>query len=222
MLTTNPKLWYLKNYDLFEGISEADITKVAADTQMIEPPAHTVLYEASDEVERVYVIKKGEVRLFHQHPESGKKVIFDTLEPGDVFGGISPESSQYGHFAQTMPGTCVCAFSQAEFLALISTYPQVMFRFMKHMTSRVAEYQQEFGKYQSKADDLVLHELQRLNDKRQRGWLGTIINRPLRATHEEIATLTGLNRVTVTRAMKSLREQSLIEYDSHTGVITLQ
>ena len=91
---------------------------------------------------------------------------------------------------------------------------------MQDMSSRIREYQDEVGAQQGTAKELILHELQRLHTKKQKSFLG-LFEVPLRVTHQKLADLTGLNRVTITRTLKELKEDKLISIDSESGVINL-
>ncbi len=220
MTNSSHPLWYLKHYDLFSGISPKEIERIATETTMNDYAQESVLYKPYEMTDLLYVVKKGEVQLYHTR--DGKTYVFDTLTAGDVFGNISLTDTNVGHFAKAQPGSCVCAFRRADFLAIIKEYPEVMLRYMQEMGGRILDYQSQMQNQHATANEIVLNELHRLNAKRGKTFMERIVDRPLRITHEELARLTGLNRVTVTRSMKSLREQGDITYDPQTGIITLQ
>lgn len=217
--TESQKLWYLKNYNVFQGIPLSDLKKVATGAKIKECKSECSLYAPYDATDNVYILKRGEVSLYHE--KDGQRYVFDTLGPGSVFGSINSDAKKYGHFAMGGPGTCVCIFPIDEFLALIAKYPEATLKLMKHMSQKIIEYQVQFHNTQSRAEELVLHELERMYMKRQQNFIGKFIERPLRLTHKHIAELTGLNRVTVTRSMKKLQELGAIQQDSRTGIIEI-
>ena len=219
MNTSDNKLWYLKNYNLFQGISDEDLYKISEDIDGLQCQKGCKIYDSEKTADYIYIVKNGEVQLFHQKGE--KKFIFDTLGPGSIFGGVSFTENEYGHSAEAIAGSYMCVFPREAFKKILSAYPETMLKYMEYVTQRLQEYQAQFDKLNDSAEELILHELTRLHQKRQQSFFGQfLVNRPLRATHEEIARLTGLNRVTVTRAMKSLKAKNKVCYDTKTGAIS--
>lgn len=218
MKVQDSKIWYLKNYNLFQGIPDSELYKISENIGGIKLEKEEVIYDAQKTAEFIYIVKTGEVQLYHK--KGDKKIIFDTLGPGSIFGGVSFQKEKYGHCAEASVGTYACTFTLDAFKKILSAYPETMLKYMEHVTARLQDYQAEFEKRSESAEELILHELNRLHEKRQKTFFGHfLIRRPLRATHEQIAQLTGLNRVTVTRAIKSLKEQKKICYDNKTGAI---
>jgi CRP-like cAMP-binding protein len=138
-----------------------------------------------------------------------------------VFGNIFVQVTAHGHFVEGSLGVCVCMIPREQFQQISSAYPEVMMRFLRDMSCKIAAYQAPFDALQSSADELILHELERRHIKRQQNFFGQWLNRPVRITHEKLAERTGLNRGTVTKIMKRLREDKKITYDSKTGIIEL-
>jgi CRP/FNR family cyclic AMP-dependent transcriptional regulator len=213
------KFWCFKNYDLFKGISQKKIKEIATDAQLKECRQSCPIYSPGQSSQHVYIVKRGEVNLYYK--KNDKKFVFDTLGPGSVFGNIAMKETSHGHFAEGTPGVCVCLIPIEQFQQILSAHPEVMMRFLQDMSCKISEYQAQFDALQSSADELILHELERLHIKRQQNILGQWLNRPLRITHEKLAERTGLNRVTVTKIMKRLREAKKLTYDSRTGIIEL-
>ena len=86
-----------------------------------------------------------------------------------------------------------------------------MLRFMKKITQRLREYEDRLNERTKTADEIILSELKHLQEKRRNTLFGKFKANKIHITHEELAELTGLNRVTVTRALKKLREGGRID-----------
>jgi CRP/FNR family transcriptional regulator, cyclic AMP receptor protein len=217
-MNSDTKVWYLKNYNCFKSITDEQIADIATSANMQEYTDTTLLYDPATVGEFVYIVKRGEVNLFHE--KQGKKYIFDTLGVGSMFGDIAKKGEPLGHFAEGAPGTVVCTFTIEDFLRIVATYPSVMLCTLQEMSERLHEYADEVGAQQDTAKDLIVHELKRLHKKKQKAFLG-LFEVPLRVTHQKLADLTGLNRVTITRILKELKEEGVITINSETGVINL-
>lgn len=211
MNPTDQKLWYLKNLDIFEGISDEEVMQLAGKVEECHFAKDEMIYGAQEELKSIYIVKRGEVRLFHS--QEGKRTVFDVLGPGSVFGGIHFNAEKSSHFAQATHPTRVCIFSEQDFLAVLRKKPEIMLRFMQKITSKIQDYEARLKDRGASADELILRELQRLQEQRRKSLFGIWKASQVHITHEELAELTGLNRVTVTRALKRLRESGKIKVD---------
>lgn len=205
------KLWYLKNLDIFERIPDDEIMQLAGKVRECMYSKDEMIYSPNEELNFIYAVKRGEVRLFHS--KEGKRMVFDVLGPGSLFGGIVFNSEKSTHFAQATHPTKVCIFSEADFLGILQKRPEIMMRFIRKMTGKIQEYEYSLSRRSDSADDLILIELSKLQEKRGRSLFGMWKPSSVHITHEELAELTGLNRVTVTRVLKRLKDELKISID---------
>lgn len=204
-----------KNLDPYEGIEEAELCAIAPNAVDQVKPGGTLLYDCNHSAKGIYVIESGEVVLSYSD-EDGKEVIFDTLGPGGVFGDFGFNDGKPTHAAKTTRKTMLCITPVDEFLNIVATKPEIMLRFMKAMALRIHEYETRLRTSTGGARERVLAELVRLREKQRRRLIGRLKGVPLVAiTHEELAKKTGLNRVTVTRAVNSLKDEGLIRQEKN-------
>lgn len=216
MEKAKPIMCYLKNFEFFDDIPPEKIDEVAGKTHMDTYPKGHILYEPGDEIGSIYIVKQGEVILYHKR--DGKRVVFDTLGAGSIFGGISLRPENTGHYAEVALGSRICQFPQENIIKIISSNPESMIRFWQEVSARIREYEQRLFDSTAPAREALFGELKRLTKTRQKSVFG-LLKRPLVITHEELAKRTGLNRVTVTREMKNLREEGLISLHPTSGAI---
>lgn len=211
MTKSEEKLWYLKNLDIFEGMSDEEVMQLAGKVEENQYQKDEMIYGPNEELRSIYIVKRGEVRLFHS--QNGKRTVFEVLGPGSVFGGIHFDAQKSSHFAQATHPTRVCIFLEQDFLKVLKGKPEIMLRFMKKITGKMQEYEARLKDRGARAEELILRELSRLQEKRRRSLFGLWNRSKVHITHEELAELTGLNRVTVTRSLKRLRESGQIEIE---------
>ncbi len=214
----NEKFWFLKDLDIYEGISDASFCTIAPNSVDKRFPKDTQIYSPHEPDNHIYVVHRGEVILYHS--KDGKRSIFDTLGPGSVFGTFDPKHPTPGHFAITTKNTELCVTPVNEFLKVIASHPEAMLKLMQKMTMRIQDYERKIHTNIETASERVYSELVRLKTKRQKGFIGKITI-PLRITHEQLAEYTNLNRVTVTRSLKKLKEMGVIDIDKTSGSIEL-
>lgn len=89
---------------------------------------------------------------------------------------------------------------------------------MQKMAQRIQDYEIKIKSNIETASQPGYSGLERLQKKRNTGFLGRLI--PLQITHEKLAEYTNLNRVTVTRCIQKLKKEELITV-SDKGVIQI-
>lgn len=213
----NKKGYCLRRIDLYSGISHEEFVKVADEAFDSYIPAEEILYEEGESGENsdfgsgvIFVLKEGEVELY-KTDRSGKKIVLETLFPGDVFGNFGTE--KYTNSARTTRRSYICQTPIYEFLKLIKEYPQMVFQIMKIMAQRTEEYENKIAVLSSSAKNQLFHEIKNLYQKNKQRFLQKILDVPFKISHQKLSEKTGLNRVTVTKLMKELQEERKIFVD---------
>lgn len=215
------KVWYISQIDIFEGIPEGEIMRIADHMQDRRCTAATQLYTPHDGQDRnVFILKEGEVVLYHS--VDGKRTTFDVIGPGSIFGNFLPGTVTVSYYAEALPGSRVCILSSQDFQRVIAAHPDVLMRLLKRLSSRLHDYEQKLRLDMGSAKEKVLGELKRYIRKKRNPFSLFTADAPLALTHEKIAELTGLNRVTVTRTLKLLKLQGDIDSDEQGRIILLR
>lgn len=212
------KMWFLKNLDIYAGVSEKTLCLLAPTSFEENYRKGIQIYTPHTADRNIYVLKHGEIILYHS--KEGKRSIFDTLGPGSVFGSFDLKQKSPTHFAETTKNTMLCVTPVEEFLKIIENQPELMLNLMQRMAQRMQDYENKMRSNIETASERVYSELERLQKKRQSSFMGKIIPVPLQITHEKLAEHTDLNRVTVTRSIKKLKDDGIISINKK-GVIEL-
>lgn len=212
------KVWYLRQVDLFAGVDEPQMRAIADRSTMREVPRGSVILQPDQQPEIVYVIKAGRVKLSRYSPD-GREQILALLEPGDVFGELAlvgaPEPVSVAAFEDTL----VCGLHRDDFLMLIRARPELMLHVMKALAERLRVAEEEIA-------DLVFRDVP--------GRLASLLLRlgetygishggglrlALRLTHQDMASMIGATRETVTAVLSRFREDRLVEFDRRHVII---
>jgi CRP/FNR family transcriptional regulator len=203
------KYWQISNLDVFTGVPKQDIKRLAPHVRDRTYENRRMLFVPNETIEDIYLVKKGEVSLFHTH--NGNWSIFDVLGPGDLFGNFSKDPIDSPYFAEAQAGTRVCKFPVKEFLKIVSSYPDVMLRTMRLLSERITDYETKISMCPAEAKDKVFNELKRYQNKKSHTRMVEQEAEPaVRLTHQKLADLTGLHRVTVTRTLETLAKEERV------------
>ncbi|MDP2625209.1 MAG: Crp/Fnr family transcriptional regulator [Candidatus Peregrinibacteria bacterium] len=201
--------WYLKQVDLFKGISDEEIMKIADKVIERRCRKKELLYTPFEESDMIGILKKGEVTLYYSH--NGKKLVIDVLKPGSVFGNISFEKKKSPHFAEVTQDAYMCLFKLEDFLKIAQARPEVMMRLLRMMSGQIHDYEHklESGLFDSK--ERVIRYLKAEEEKKNDNILNRLFGRKSRVTHAQIAQQTGLSRETVTRVLSDLKKRKILD-----------
>ncbi len=171
------------------------------------------IYFPSDDVSKVYVVKKGRLKTGAYSPE-GKEIIKTIAQTGDIFGemGLLGERER-GEFAQTMEVTELYTIRLKDAQELMHkdarfslTMTQVMGQKLRIAQKRLES--QVFKKAKTRIIEF-LYDLGR--EKGQRVGFELLVKQFF--THQEIAGLTGTSRQTVTTILNELKTDNLIYFN---------
>lgn len=205
-----PPLWYLKNIELFKGLSDDDMAELLQGILHGEYDARSFLYTPSDTVENVFLLKEGEVTLYRS--ADGKKIILDVLKPGAVFGNIGFDAqSGESHFAEITQKAFICTLPKNFFLQILQKRPDIALQALKVLSKRVSQYEMQIRTLSAlQARDRILATVHLLNEKERESILPPLLRMHTKITHEKLGNMTGLTRETVTKQLAELENDGMI------------
>ena len=207
----------IRNTDIYKGVCEKKMGEVATDAIEKNFEKGYVFYEPSRPATDIYVIKNGEVELYQL--QNGKKIVIETLFAGDTFGDFG--AGETTHYARALRKTYICRTPSSEFLKIVKTFPEIALNLLSELVKKTQYYENKIAILSAPAKDQLFYELKNLANKNIQKVLGKIFKIPLRISHQKLADKTGLNRVTVTKLMKKLKDDGYIKVDESTKVIEI-
>ncbi len=200
----------LAQVPLFHGVPERalEIAASAVRKRVFEPGA--TIFQEGDKGEALYIMAKGLVKL-SKVDLGGHEKTLAILQPPEFFG----EMALLGQTTRSATVTtlnevhCYLLFND-DFRRLISDYPAMNLNLTSTLAARLRGMDDESQvlSYQD-AQGRVAYVLLRLY---RGGVVDLAEDRALvRLTHQELANLAGTSRETVTRALKALEGEGVIE-----------
>ncbi|MGH2348518.1 MAG: Crp/Fnr family transcriptional regulator [bacterium] len=212
------KVWYLRRHDFLAGLKEAELQALAERTQMREYQRGKVILHPDTRQELVYLIKEGRVKISRYSPD-GREQILTFLESGDLFGELALIHEREPVHVEAFEDTLICTMPRTDFAALLEQRPELMLHVIKVMGERLRQAEDEIA-------DLVFRDvpgriaalLLRLGEEYgERAPDGLRLS--LRLTHQDIASMVGATRETITTTLSRFRDAGLIAVDQRYIVI---
>ena len=155
------------------------------------------------------LIKEGRVKI-SRYSADGREQILDLLEPGDTFGELTLVQEAEPVQAEAFEDTLICALYRDDFIGLIRRQPEVMLTVMKVLAARLRVAQEEiadlvFRDVPGRLASLLLRLAEAYGQHDDGG-----LQLTLRLTHQDIASMIGATRETVTSTLSRFRYAGLI------------
>jgi CRP/FNR family cyclic AMP-dependent transcriptional regulator len=214
--------WYLRDHHLFSTLNNAQIKDLCIISRYKRANRNEVIYFANDPVRRIYLLKKGIIKIVEVDPD-GREVIKDLIQKGDIFGELSlSEGGGTSEYAQALSTeVIICCFRLDDFERVLSQDPRISLKFTKFVGFK-------FKRLQNRYANLVFKDVrQRLleflyewaeNEGIRRGNERILANY---LTHQDIAQLVCTTRQTVTQTLNQLEAEGLLRYSRQEIAVSL-
>ena len=172
-------------------------------------PGDQVFFEG-EEAEAMYLVKAGSVKLW-KATEEGRELTLDIRNAGDLLGeGVLIEKGEYPVNATALSPALLCGIDRPTFEAMVEGYPQVGLAVIRNLSKRIDFLTGKLGalnepSLEERLYKVLVNVARQVGTQMEGGWS---IAFPL--THEEIGFLVGAHRVSITRALKKLKESGKV------------
>jgi len=213
------KLKYLSRINLFQALDTQELKQFEDDIPMEPIRRGTVVSSPHNEKQQLYLVKSGAVRLYTITAE-GKELTLDVLAAGHLFGEIGSLVSDSSVYAVTLEESIICTMDYGQFKWLIREKPQLGITFIEIMSARIKEVEELLGHMAySSVRQRLLYLLYKLmnkfggspdgqeGDAVQTEW----VELKVELTHQELASMTGSIRETVTEALNLLAAEGILK-----------
>lgn len=209
----NEKYWYLKKCPLFSQLTPEQIQQVEPSCLSREFKRGDVVYLPSDMGDSVLLLARGRVRIYHVTSE-GKQAILSFIEPGELFGELALfDPHRRDEYAEATEKSLVVLLPRETVHNLVARHPQMSMSITRlyGLRLRCIERRLKSLLFRSSRDRLV-HLLLELAEKYGRMTDdGLLIN--LRISHQDMASVIGATRETVTITLGELQQDGLIRVE---------
>lgn len=211
MRVPEDRLWYLSQINLFSEMPKADLERIGAKAPMSTARKGDLIITPDREGQALYLLKEGRVRLFRLSPE-GKEFTLAVLGSGNVFGEIETFSAgSRGVYAQAMEDCFLCVILKHDLEELLRARPELGVKMLRILTERLREAGEllerlAHGGIRQRLVHLLLKLAEKFGVEE-----GKFTRIDLNLTHQELASMIGSTRETVTANLSSLTRDGVVE-----------
>ena len=200
------KLTHLSNIRIFRDLSPAELAVMDRQITMSTCEAGRIFYMPEDSGEVLFLLKKGRVQLY-RIATNGKKLILSTLGPGAIFGEMSlVGQGMHNAFAEAVDECVLCVMGRSDVERLIREKPDVAFRFVEALGSRLQDLEEQLEDIAFKSIPARLSALLlKLAEEQDSHNLVTGF------THQDLSEMLGTYRETITQTLNDFKGEGWIE-----------
>lgn len=202
--------WYIKTCELFNQVTPEDLAWLESKSSMKKFKRGESVYMPKDSSDGILLVATGRVKICHMTPE-GKQSILGFVDPGEIFGELALlDNGQRENSAQAAEKTTLVMIPRSELLSVVQKYPSIVLGVTKLIGMRRQRVERRLRNLLFRSNrDRLIHLLLELAEKYgQPGENG--IQLQIRLSHQEMASIIGSTRETVTVVLGQLQSEKLL------------
>lgn len=194
---------------IFNHLDTESMEKIATKARPKELNRGEFLYQAGDEDDSVYIVHRGQVRVFHLS-EGGKEQLIRVLNPGDFTGEwtVFSDDTYHEHFAEATKKSSICTIHREELQELLEEYPEISMKILQAMSDRLSQSEKQTASVAiEQVSNRIIYYLEDLAS----GEIEDEVTVELPMARKDIASYLGTTPETLSRKFKELEDKGLLE-----------
>ena len=205
----------LRALPIFEMLDDESLKPLTRMAMLRRIPRHTVVLNAGDRTDNIYFVLSGSLKV-QVSDEDGREVILSKLGPGELFGemGVLDENPRSATVLAVEPSQVV-VMGKADFKQCLADNPDVSLFIMRNLTKRLRMADRNIESLAlldvyGRVARLLLESAETVDGRK-------VVTHKL--TKQDIGKMIGASREMVSRVMRDLTAQGLIQ--EHEGQLIL-
>ncbi len=219
-MNKNAKIDFFKKLPLFASLNEMELAQLAECAQYCTLPRYHFVFMPDETAEHLFFLVQGRVKTGTFSSE-GREIIKELIAPEALFGDLALAGETLrSEFAQSLhDGAEYLAIKLVDFQNLMQDNQRLVFACMQHISQRLQRVEERLANLVVKdARERIIEFLQATATREgRRVGFETLVKHHL--TQQEIASLTGTSRQTVTSVFNELKRSNLIYFNRNSILI---
>ncbi len=201
----------LTDIKIFETISDTDLNWLSKLTRTMKIKRGGTIFKEGEFSDTLYYLKSGLVKIVTYNNDN-REVIKMLIHPGEVFGELCvvDEQVRKDYAIAMKAGTEIVAIRKIDFKMLMRNNPDLSYQIMTLIGSRLRSVENKFESmvFKNSRDRIIEFLREQARKMGKRIGYETMLGHSF--THQDIASITGTSRQTVTNVFNELKKDNLI------------
>lgn len=216
----NAKIDFLKKLPMFSSLNEMELSQLSDFAQFRVAPRYHFVFVPDEVAEHLFLLVKGRVKT-GTFSNEGREIIKELVAPETIFGDLALAGEEMrSEFAQALhDGAEYLAIKLTDFQKLMHGNQRLVFACMQHISQRLQRVEERLANLVVKdaRERIIEFLLETATREGRRVGFETLVKHHL--TQQEIASLTGTSRQTVTSVFNELKRSNLIYFNRNSILI---
>jgi CRP/FNR family cyclic AMP-dependent transcriptional regulator len=197
----------LRALPIFETLDDECLLPIMKEASLRSIPRHTVVLHAGDSTDNIYFVLSGSLKV-QVSDEDGREVILSKLGPGELFGemGVLDDNPRSATVLAVEPSEVV-VMGKTDFKKCLADNPDVSLFIMRNLTRRLRMADRNIESLAlldvyGRVARLLLEAAETIDGRK-------VVTHKI--TKQDIGKMIGASREMVSRVMRDLAAQGLIE-----------
>ena len=217
---TDTRKEYLKKTPIFSDLSDAELDEIVPLVVKRKLKKNTVVFHENDPASTFYLVKTGMVKIYKASAE-GREQVLTILGDGQIFGDVPAfDGGPYPASAATMSDSEIYLFRREDLNEVVRRHPEIALKIIRVLGLRLRQALELVRDLSFKQGPHRLAGLlfRLADDYGSETDNGTLIDLPL--SRQELADIVGTSRETITRELKKMEKQGMLELNRRLITIT--
>ena len=214
------RFWYVRNCSLFERLGPEPLARLERVARIRKFPRDSAVYLPSDPLEGAFLLAEGRIRICSTTPE-GKRAILTFIEPGELFGELALiQTGVREDRAEAVVASTVVFLPGAELMQLMESSAPLTLGVSKLIGLRRMRIERRLRSllFRSNRDRLTHLLWELVQHYGQSTAVG--IRLDIRLSHQEMASIIGATRETVTVLLGEMQLEKLLKVSRQQVLVT--
>ena len=210
------ELWYLKQCDLFRRLSPEQLAQIEPRCRMRKFKRGEPIYLPTDAAESVLVLAEGRIKI-GSLTDDGKQTILAFIEPGEIFGELAAlDGGPREEFAEAAEKSTVILMPAELLRQLVEVAPNLALGITRLIGVRRRRIERRlksllFRSNRQRLVSLLLELADQYAEPAGQPYANSAIRLRIKLSHQDLASVIGSTRETVTVVLGELQEEGLVE-----------
>lgn len=214
------KVRLLSTVSVLAHLKTEELEQLAQVAEYHRSLKYNFIFMPDEAAEHVFVLASGRVKV-GTFASDGREIIKEIMFPGDLFGDlVLGGETQRSEYAQNLHDEAeYLSIRLADWQAAMQTNQRLVFASIRHLSQRLQRVEERLAKLVIKdaRERIIEFITDAATREGRRVGLETLVRHQL--TQQDIASLTGTSRQTVTSVFNDLRKSNLIHFNRSTILI---
>lgn len=203
----------IEHVPIFDALNQSEKDEVILLAQHENYGKNEFIYMSGDELEALYVVHKGSVKII-RYTIDGKEQVLRILKHGDFFGETALFANKMvNNYAEILEDTIICKIDQSSFNQMINKKPTIARKMLLELSNRLDYIEESITFNNLKTAESKLAKYLLDNQKNELVKLNT--------TKKNISAFLGITPETFSRRLKTFENEGHIKQISNTEILII-